>query len=211
MEENIKKNKQIFGVEISTLLIICYIGAFLGFIVENLFRLVRIGVFDDRHQLLPFLCAYGIGVFILFVVFGTPTKMRFFKYKILPKDTKINKILRVVLYFVILFVVILIGEMSVGLLFEKAFGIKAWNYLNIPLHITRYTSIPTTTAFTLGIIILMECVFPVAVKMINKIHSKVRFYIALILGIFIIADYLILLITGAVTGSFPNYWSISIK
>ena len=105
MEENTKKNKQIFGVEITTLLIICYIGAFLGFLVENLFRLIRIGVFDDRHQLLPFLCAYGIGVFVLFVVFGTPTNMRFFKHKILPKDTKINKALRVLLYFVTLNVI----------------------------------------------------------------------------------------------------------
>ncbi len=211
MEENTKKNKQIFGVEITTLLIICYIGAFLGFLVENLFRLIRIGVFDDRHQLLPFLCAYGIGVFVLFVVFGTPTNMRFFKHKILPKDTKINKALRVLLYFVTLFVVILVGEMSVGLLFEKTLGIKAWNYLNIPLHITRYTSIPTTTAFTLGIIILMECVFPVAVKTINKINSKIRFYIALILGVLILIDYFVLIITGITTGSFPNYWSISIK
>lgn len=211
MEENTKKNKQIFGVEITTLLIICYIGAFLGFLVENLFRLIRIGVFDDRHQLLPFLCAYGIGVFVLFVVFGTPTNMRFFKHKILPKDTKINKALRVLLYFVTLFVVILVGEMSVGLLFEKTLGIKAWNYLNIPLHITRYTSIPTTTAFTLGIIILMECVFPVEVKTINKINSKIRFYIALILGVLILIDYFVLIITGITTGSFPNYWSISIK
>lgn len=39
------------------------------------------------------------------------------------------------------------GEMGCGLLFEKVFGIRAWNYENIPTHVTRYTSLITTFGF----------------------------------------------------------------
>ena len=145
-----KPAKRIFGVRASTLFLICYIAAFLGWWVENLFRTFTAGVFDSRHQLLPFLGAYGFGIFVMFFVFGTPSEMRIFKKRILPERTAKNHILRSVVYCAVMFCLILFGEMGMGLLFEKVFGVKAWNYTNIPLHITQYTSLPTTIAFTAG-------------------------------------------------------------
>lgn len=200
--------KRIFGVRVSTLLLICYIAAFMGWCVENLFRLISIGVLDSRHQLFPFLAAYGFGIFVLYFVFGTPTEMRIFKKRILPENTKRNHTLRVVIYCSVVFVLILFGEMSVGLLFEKLFGVKAWNYLNIPLHITRYTSIPTTIGFTTGITLLMHFVFRPAIVWLENLPQKVAFWLALVLGIMIAADYLVMMIYGGVVGHFPEYWSI---
>lgn len=83
-----KDARQIFGVRASTLFLICYLAAFLGWWVENIFRLVSAGVFDSRHQLLPFLGAYGFGIFVMFFVFGTPSEMRLLKKRILPARTK---------------------------------------------------------------------------------------------------------------------------
>lgn len=203
-----KRAKRIFGVRASTLFLICYIAAFLGWWVENIFRSFSAGVFDSRHQLLPFLGAYGFGIFVMFFIFGTPTEMRVFKKRILPERTAKNHILRGVIYCALMFVLILFGEMGMGMLFEKVFGVKAWNYTSIPLHITRYTSIPTTLAFTAGIFLLMQFAFPHAVKLIDKIPDKTAFVLALVLGILIAADWLIMIISGLVNGKFPDYWSI---
>lgn len=205
-----KDARQIFGVRASTLFLICYLAAFLGWWVENIFRLVSAGVFDSRHQLLPFLGAYGFGIFVMFFVFGTPSEMRLLKKRILPSRTKKNHVLRGVIYCALLFSLILFGEMGMGLLFEKAFGVKAWNYTSIPLHITQYTSIPTTAAFTAGIFLLMQFVFPRVVKLIDRIPDRTAFLLALVLGVLIAADWLIMIVSGLVNGSFPEYWSFKI-
>lgn len=206
-----KEERRIFGARASSLFLICYIASFIGWWVENVFRIVSIGVFDDRHQLLPFLAAYGFGIFVLFFVFGTPTEMRVFKKRILPENTKRNKALRVCIYYALVFALILFGEMSVGLLFEKIFGVHAWNYNNIPLHITQYTSIPTTFGFATGITLLMEFIFRPALFALEKIPAKVSFRLAVAFGILIAADYAIMIGTAVVTGHFPSYWSICFR
>lgn len=100
--------------------------------------------------------------------------------------------------------------MGMGLLFEKVFGVKAWNYTSIPLHITQYTSIPTTAAFTAGIFLLMQFVFPRVVKLIDRIPDRTAFLLALVLGVLIASDWLIMIVSGLVNGSFPEYWSFKI-
>ncbi|MFQ7078395.1 MAG: putative ABC transporter permease [Christensenellaceae bacterium] len=170
--------------------------------------MLAIGVLDSRHQILPFLAAYGFGIFVLFFVFGTPTEMRIFKKRILPENTKRNHALRVVVYYALVFVLILFGEMSVGLLFDKCFGVQAWDYRNIPLHITRYTSIPTTFGFTTGITLLMHFVFRPVVAFFERLPRKLCFWLALIFGVLIAADYCIMIGGMLVTGHFPDYWSI---
>ena len=82
--------KRLFGVRVTSLLLVAYIASFCGWCVENVFRMLAIGVLDSRHQILPFLAAYGFGIFVLFFVFGTPTEMRIFKKRILPENTKRN-------------------------------------------------------------------------------------------------------------------------
>ena len=203
-----KEAKRIFGTRVSSLLIICYIAAFCGWLVENLFRLISNGIFDSRHQLLPFLAAYGFGIFVLFFVFGTPTEMRIFKKRILPKPRKWCHALLLLIYYVSVYVLIFFGEMGCGLLFEKVFGIRAWNYENIPTHVTRYTSLITTFGFTTGITLLMHFIFRPALRFFESIPQKVSFYIALILGILIAADWCVMIGSAVVYGHFPDYWSI---
>ena len=112
------------------------------------------------------------------------------------------------MYYALVFVLILFGEMSVGLLFDKCFGVQAWDYRNIPLHITRYTSIPTTFGFTTGITLLMHFVFRPVVAFFERLPRKLCFWLALIFGVLIAADYCIMIGGMLVTGHFPDYWSI---
>lgn len=207
--ENGKKEAvRIYGLRLTSVLLVSYVGAFLGFLVENLFRFVRAGTINDRHQLLPFLGSYGFGFTLVFLAFGKPSEMRFFGKKILPEDTKRNRRLRALIYFCMSFFVILFGEMGVGLIFEKVLRIEAWNYNSIPLHITQYTSVPTTLGFSSGIFFLMEFGFTALARLFDRLPQKTAFVLALTIGIALFVDWLVMILYGSIAGKFPRYWII---
>ena len=56
----------------------------------------------------------------------------------------------------------------------------------------------------------MQFAFPHAVKLIDKIPDKTAFILALVLGILIAADWLLMIISGLINGKFPDYWAIKI-
>lgn len=210
MEEIIKikdkEEKKIYGVNITTLLLISYIAGFIGWVVENIACAVNLHYIDDRHQLFPVLAAYSFGIFILFFVLGTPDEMRIFSHKIKKRN---NDLLNNLFYFIIIFFLILVGEMSVGLFFEHVLGIVTWNYNHIPLHITQYTSIPTTFGFSIGVCILMKFIFPFFVNLFNRINVKKRKILSIVLGLLISFDYLYMLLYGVIANKFPSYWKIT--
>ena len=206
-----KTAKTIFGVRLSTLLILSYAAAFLGWWVENLFRLIAAGVFDSRHQLLPFIPVYGAGFFAIYALLGTPSEMRIAGKRVLPGTGRKKGAFRGALYAATLFSLILISEMATGLFFEKAFGIKGWNYTSIPLHITRYTSVPTAAAFTAGIFLLMRFAFFPAVRLVDRIPDVPAAVVAAAGGILLAADWLVMLSVAAATGKFPQYWSFRFR
>lgn len=201
-------DKQIFGVRLSTLLFIACCAAFIGFLSENIQRLIVYRTLDSRHQLLPFLAAYGFGIFVLYAVFGVPAEMRFFGLKLLKKEGTVHRIVRAAVYFVSVFAVVLLGEMSVGLLFEALFGIKAWDLSQFPLAVTQYTSVTTSLLYATAITLLMQFVFPLAVKLFDKIPKKPAIVISSVLTALILADFLVMVVTPVFTGSFPEYWQI---
>ena len=52
-----------------------------------------------------------------------------------------------------------VGEILLGTLVEKTCHLYWWDYTRLPLHITRYTSIPTSIAFSLLITTFMRLFF----------------------------------------------------
>lgn len=206
-----KTAKTVFGVRLSTLSILSYAAAFLGWWVENLFRLIAAGVFDSRHQLLPFIPVYGAGFFAIYALLGTPSGMRIGGKPVFPGTGRKRGAFRGALYAATLFLLILISEMATGLFFEKAFGIKGWNYTSIPLHITRYTSVPTAAAFTAGIFLLMRFAFFPAVRLVDRIPDAPAAATAAAGGILLAADWLVMLSVAAATGKFPQYWSFRFR
>lgn len=205
-----KAPKTLFGARVSSLILVCVCASFLGWLTENIFCMLSGGVFDDRHQLLPFIIAYGVGVFLLFLIFGIPTKARFFKWRILGEGGVIRTVFRVAIYYVSLFVLIMLLEAATGLFFEHCLGIKNWNYSNIPLHVTQYTSVPTTFGFATGITLLMQFVFPAALRLFDKIPKKTAACLAAVFSVLIVLDFLLMFFFGVFTGAFPNYWSFRI-
>ena len=149
---------RIFNYRLVTLMIMCIIMSFIGFVVENIFRLARDGMINSRRQILPFLFAYGIAVFVMYVVLGTPKEMRFFCWKLFKKDSKLSSAAKYTLYALILFAFIFFGEVLFGTFVEWVSGIVLWDYTGIPLRFTKYTSVPTALGLTAGIMLFMRFV-----------------------------------------------------
>ena len=211
-EENVTA-KKIFGVNVYALILSACIVAFAGFVIENVFRLFCIGVIDDRHRLFPFIAEYGIAYFAIFLLFGTPKNMRIFTKKITITATnkKTAAFLQTALYFLIVFLCIGLGEITVGLTVEKTMGIKGWNFSNIPLHITRYTSIPTDFAYTSAFTVFMHLFFDNMIDALSEISPKVLKILAIVLTTAILLDSLIMLCYGMMYNKYPSYWRIVLQ
>lgn len=210
-EESSKKHKPltIFGYDVRYFFIGMIVFSFFGFCAENIGRMTVQHIFDCRHQLLPFLFAYGIALLAVYVLIGTPDDLRFFNIRIFKEKNRRNKILSHIIYFSVIFVFILGGEIGVGMIYEKCAGVILWDYSDIPTHITRYTSIITTVLYGGGVYLLMAFAFRPMMNLIKKMGLKAATIIDCTLGVAILIDFFVMIIITFVTGSAPNYWSIS--
>lgn len=205
------KNTQalmLYDYTIADLWLASLVFANIGYWVENLFRLFSKGILDSRNQILPFLFCYSIAMWALYFALGTPKKARIFNHKIISDDSIKSQRLSVLCYFLISFFFIFFGEIVVGTMFEKISGIQLWNYSGIPLHMTQYTSVPTTIALSTGVIVLMEYFFTPLMNAIHKLKKKTVLKIDYILGGLIIIDWLYMMISINFFKVSPNYWSI---
>ncbi|MCD7729166.1 MAG: putative ABC transporter permease [Clostridia bacterium] len=183
--------------------------SFFGFIGENIARMVTKHIFDCRHQLLPFLFAYGIALLAIHILLGTPGEMRIFSKRIFTKEGLKYKILSHVTYFATLFAFILVGEIAVGEFYEVCTGVVLWDYSDVPLHITKYTSVISGLLYGGGVYLIMAFAFKPMMRLIQKMGRKAATIVDCTLGVAIVADFILMVIIVFVTGSAPVYWSIS--
>ena len=129
--------------------------SFLGFAVENLWTAATKGFMDNKNMTMPFLLGYGLAVAAMYLLFGLPREMRLGTIELnFESDAK-----SIVCYFVMIMLCICAGEIILGFAVEKICGIEWWNYEKLPLHITKYTSLPTSAGFTLIIVHFMDNIF----------------------------------------------------
>ena len=143
-------SKQFFS-----LLVIIAVISLLGFITENVWISITKGFMDNRNMYFPFLLGYGLAVAALFLLFGTPAHPRFLIYELAIE----NSIARSLYYLLMMALCVSIGEILLGTLVEKTCGIIWWNYTELPLHIGKYTSVPTSLGFATLITIFMRFCF----------------------------------------------------
>lgn len=199
---------KLYDYDISHLWLASLVYAHIGYWVENLFRLVSKGILDSRNQLFPFLFCYSIAMWALYFALGTPKKARAFNIRLFTKDDKKTQLLSQLYYFTVVFLFVFFGEIVVGSMFEKISGIQLWNYSGIPLHFTQYTSIPTTTALSAGVLLLMEYFFTPLMKKIQTIEYSTVLKLDYFLGGAIVLDWLIMMISINIFKVSPAYWSI---
>lgn len=166
-----------------SLILVSVVASFLGFWVENFFISFSHGFIDNRNMVLPFLFGYGLSILAYYFLFGTPNSPLFF-----GKPIALKGVAATVYSFVVAFLGVSIGEIIVGHLTEWACGIVWWNYSAIPLHITRYTSVPTSLAFASLITVYMKFFFDPLTNLFSKMHPRALSFLAITTALVLTLD-----------------------
>ena len=99
----------------------------IGFLMENVWSYLATGFIGNRGFIMPFLFVYGLIIFIIYLVLGT------------PKSTK-----TLPLYMIGVFVIFTGLQIGYGYAVEALFDFRPWDLSEIPLSIAPYASDPTT-------------------------------------------------------------------
>lgn len=174
------------GYDSSVLIMMTAIISFIGFTVENTWMFLKHGYIDNRNMTFPFLLGYGLLVVGMFVLFGVPGDIRLLGTRFLEGETQ----MQYVVYFLISFMVVSLGEIALGFFVEKVFGFEYWNYNDIPLHITKYTSVPTSTGFALLITSFMGSCFEPLLRLTQRVPPTLLNVLAVTLGTIMVADFI---------------------
>ena len=199
---------KVFDYTVGQLMMFVLFCGFCGFMAENIGRTIDQGIFDGRYMFLPFILGYGIGVLIAYLALGRPSTFRIFSVRVLKEDTKKNKAIRCLLYYLTAFIIITMSEWGFGTLVEAVTGQKLWNYSNMWGHFGRYASLPTSFGFSLGVFVIMEFIMPSLMKLFGKISNKVTLGIAFTLFCLTFADTLYMLIRLFVMHDSTQHWRI---
>lgn len=141
--------------EISALCLIIAVVSFLGFMVENIWLSLVRGYMDNRNMCFPFLLGYGLAIVAIYLLFGTPANLVLLGRKIAIRRSVVKRLV----YFLLIMLCVCLGELILGTLVEKVCHFYWWDYSALPLHITRYTSIPTSVGFATLIVTFMDYIF----------------------------------------------------
>lgn len=192
------------SAEVFALCLIVTVISFLGFVVENVWLSMTKGYIDNRNMTLPFLLGYGIAIVLIYVLFGTPEHLKIFGFEIEITDTFVQT----VIYYAIVIVCVSVGEIALGTFVEKTCGIIWWDYTKLPMHFTRYTSLPTSMAFSLGITVFMRRFFtPLMLRFLQMESDNLKFW-AITFMTLLCVDFLINAIRVATTGELRSTWKI---
>ena len=205
----VKKPLTIFGVEVVYLCVLGIATAFLGWLAENVVKMISSGILDSRFHLLPFISPYALIVFAVHIVFGNPDKIAPFGKQIFHKDNLTSKICSNILVLAIIYFFVFFGELIVGNLWEILFGVKLWDYSSSPLHVTQYAGLIPTIGYGTGAYLLFRLVYTPALNCLRKnMKHKTALIISCTLGVMIVVDTLIMILVTTISGQAPIYWSI---
>ena len=184
-------------------IILVIIISFIGFCFENLWMLFRYSIIDNRNMFLPFLLGYGLFVVAIYYIIGVPDKL-FNKYKL-------NSPIKYIIYMFLCFLFVSIGEILLGTFVEWKGNFYYWNYTSIPLHFTKYTSVPTSLGFASVITLFMSLVFNTLQKKVRKKIKKIPLFIIMIIFILLLFDLNISFKRMITNKGHNRIWSINIK
>lgn len=187
--------------------ILVILVSFMGFAVENIWLAVTKGYINNRNMNLPFLLGYGLAMVAIYILFGTPSEMTF----LTRFPVKASRLVKFLLYFVCVMLCICIGEIILGVVTEKLCSIEYWNYSLIPLHITKYTSVPTSMGFAVMVTLFMEKAFPLLIDKLGSIDGRFVRIIVYVLLLAMAVDFIICYGHMIRTQNFYEKWRITLS
>ncbi len=150
-----KKKKAIFSDRFCALSLVVAVVSLIGFIVENIWLVLRYGEINNRNMHLPFLFGYGLAMLAVYMLFGTSKNPKF----ILKALNLKNVYSRRIALYIMAFICVCLGESLIGIIVEKLCGFTWWDYTSVPLNLGKYTSVTTSALFALLILFFMDFIF----------------------------------------------------
>lgn len=204
-----KKRFTVMGVEFVYLYLFGIGVACLGWVAENVFKIISQGYFDCRFHLLPFLSPYALIPFAFQILLGDPDYLAPFGKKLFKKENIKNKVLSNFLCIAVICAFVFIGELVVGNAWDYLFSVQLWNYNDFPLHITQYAGLIPSLGYGLGAYLIFKFLYKPLLRIIRR---KVKFGVAkaicLTLGVAIVLDTLAMAIQIIVLHQPPMYWQV---
>ncbi len=206
-----KKRFKIMGVEFVYLYLFGIGVAFVGWIAENTARLVTQGVWDCRFHILPFISPYALIPFAFHILLRDPDEIAFFGKKVFKKRTKYTAVASNLLCIALICSAVFLGELAIGNMWEKLFGVQLWNYSAFPLQVTQYAGLIPAIGYGGGAYLIFRFIYKPLLKAITqKVNFSVAKTICCTLGVLIILDTLAMALQIAIFKQPPVYWSVKL-
>ena len=212
-KEKAKKDRfKIFGLEAVYLYLFGIGVAFVGWIAENLARLVMQGIIDCRFHVLPFISPYALIPFAFHIVMGDPDDATVFGRKLFSDKVKHRALYSNLFCLAVLMAGVFFGELAVGNAWDMLFGVQLWNYSTMPFSVTQYAGLIPTVGYGGGAYLIFKLVYKPLMRVIkNNVSFKTAKIICLTLGVLIVLDTVCMMIWTMIMGQPPIYWSISVR
>lgn len=172
------KEEKVFahGLSFYKIFIFFVLGSIFGSFFEEIQWFIHKGKWTSRHDLLygPFSTLYGFGLVLFLLFLG-------------PRNEK-RGVMKTFFY------AFLLGgffEYIAGVLSEKIFNIKFWDYSSMLWNINGKTTIPIMIVWGIMGVVLLKIVYPVLSKWIEKIPYRVGKVGCILLFIFLSLDMLL--------------------
>jgi uncharacterized membrane protein len=194
-------------VSVYPLLNMILLASFIGYVVENIFKLLMNGYIDNRYMFLPFLLGYGLFIAVIGVLIGTPQNL----FPLSRTSLTVSKPLAYFVYFIISGVLVSAGELILGFVVERIGGFSYWDYSSLPLNFTKYTSLPTSLGFGLIITLFMGFVYDPAMRFFEKKKEARVWKIISVAAIFLLLlDFIVSFAVMISTGKRMLIWRLRI-
>ena len=156
------------------------IGSMIGFIHENLLTLIK-GNYVLRKGLIygPFIPVYGIGLIIFYLVYSR------------VNVSKYNKIVELLLVFIIGFFLGGITEYLCSFMQEKLFGTISWDYSYLKFNIHGRTSLLHASCWGMMSVLFYILIYPLLLKLKHALNNKKVRDLLIIVSVLIILDCII--------------------
>ena len=182
-------------------IIIAAIISFLGFTLENLWLIFTKGFADNRNMNLPFLSGYSVIVLGMYFLYGMPQDIG---------SSHLSPEKKYMIYFFAAFLTVSIGEILLGTFVERFFGFEYWNYSRLPMHITKYTSVPTSIGFAFIITEFMGNVFPRLMDFTSSLDPVGSACVGVIIAVLLPLDFIISFREMYNTRCLNTIWTIQV-
>lgn len=206
-----RKILTIFGVQFVHLYLVGIGMAALGWIAENAAKLATTGIIDSRWHLLPFISPYALVPFAFHIVLRDANDLTIFGKHVFKRKTAATKILSNIVTIAVILTAVFFGELIVGTLWDKLFGVKLWNYSQLPCQVNQYAGLIPTLGYGFGAYLIFKFIHTPALRFVQrKVSHKLALIICCTLGVLIVLDTLSMGVRIVVCGEAPMYWSVKL-